>query len=203
MHNGIDLDAIVGAESRAGADAGSSFVLCVAAQNEKKGLDVLLRAFAQLGPLSPPRTLRLVGDGPLRPRLEALARELALGDRVEFLGRRPHDEVASLVRGCEVFALPSIAEPFGIAALEALACGRPVVASAVGGLPEFIEDGRNGLLVAPGDPEALACALRRLLEDGALRAALGEAGRRTAHEGYSAEAMGAAYEAKLTELLSR
>jgi glycosyltransferase involved in cell wall biosynthesis len=203
IHNGIDLEELTRSDGDAGAGASGPYLLCIAAHNEKKALDVLLRAFARIAPAHPELRLLLVGDGPLRGQLEALARALALGERVEFLGPRGRKEVARLLRGCLVFVLPSRSEPFGMVVAEALACGRPVVASAVGGIPEIVEDGRSGVLVAPDDPEALARAVSRLLDDAALREALAAAGRTRARLGFGCEQMGAAYESLFAALARR
>ena len=97
-----------------------------------------------------------------------------MAERVRFPG--PHHPVEEALSALDVFAFPSRWEPFGLAALEAMSLGLPVVASRVGGLPEFITDEREGLLVPPGDPVALAAALRRLAGDEPLRLRLGQAG---------------------------
>src|SRR5262249_38099065 len=121
--------------------------------------------------------LVLAGDGPDRSKLEAQARALGLGENARFLGVR-HD-IQSLYAAVDVFALPSLEEGSPNALLEAMACGRAIVASRVGGVPEVVEDGRSGLLVEPGSPAALAEALARLASDAPLRHRLGrEAARR-------------------------
>jgi N-acetyl-alpha-D-glucosaminyl L-malate synthase BshA len=110
-----------------------------------------------------PCRLELVGDGPERSRVESLVRDLGLQDHVSFRGER--DDVASLYGGSDVFLLPSESESFGLAALEAMACGVPVVASDVGGLPDVVADGETGFLLPVGDVAAMAEAARRLLTD--------------------------------------
>lgn len=136
-----------------------------------KGVHVLVRAVAALEGV----TLAIAGDGPERPRLEALAAEL--GVEARFLGWVDAARRASLLRGCRVFAFPSLwQEPFGIAGVEALAAGIPVVASAVGGVPHWLEEGRGGLLVPPGDPDALGAAIGRVLGERELAASLAAAG---------------------------
>ncbi|MGE5506955.1 MAG: glycosyltransferase family 4 protein [Chitinophagales bacterium] len=127
-----------------------------------KGVDVLLRSGV--------RPLLVVGDGSQRRTLEALA-----GDGATFTGFRP--DAVRLMASCEVIAVPSLVEPFGLVAAEAAALGRPVVASAVGGLAEIVVDGETGYLVPPGDPVALGEALRRLQADPALARRLGEVAR--------------------------
>lgn len=136
-----------------------------------KGVHVLVRALAELGGVS----VAIAGDGPERARLEALAAELGVDAR--FLGWVDGRRRAALLRGCRVFAFPSLwQEPFGIAGVEALAAGIPVVASAVGGVPSWLEEGRGGLLVPAGDPAALSAALRRVLDEPALAESLAVAG---------------------------
>jgi N-acetyl-alpha-D-glucosaminyl L-malate synthase BshA len=119
--------------------------------------------------------LVLVGDGPERPAVEALARELGLSDYVRCLGSLT--QFADLLARADLFLLPSETESFGLAALEALACSVPVVASAVGGLSEVVRDGATGLLVPPSDPSALAAAVLSLLEDEPRRLAMAQAAR--------------------------
>jgi len=138
-----------------------------------KALEVALAALVELEEV----TLFLAGDGPERASLEFLAAELGLGERVRFLGAVGRREVLELFRAADVSVLSSAWENFPHTLVEALAVGTPVVATAVGGVPEIVRDGENGLLVPPGDPAALAAALRRFLGDaelqGRLRAAAG------------------------------
>jgi len=121
--------------------------LCVGALEERKNVVRLAEAFSQVGE----GTLTFAGDGPLRPRLEGR-------DRVRLLGRVPHDEIPRLLAECRVLAQPSLVEPLGQALLEAMACGRSVVATRIGGPPEFVTPG-TGILVDPLDVDDLARAL--------------------------------------------
>ena len=148
-------------------------VVFVGRLTRQKALEVALRAVAAV----PAARLLLVGDGPEREALERLAAELDLDGRVSFLGRRPRDEALRLVAGAEAVLLSSDWENLPHAAVEALSVGTPVVATAVGGVPEVVRDGVNGLLVPPGSPAALAAALRRLLAEEGLRARLAAAAR--------------------------
>jgi glycosyltransferase involved in cell wall biosynthesis len=141
-----------GDEPRAG-------LLAVSLLYEAKGFDVLLDALARL----PGERLRLVGDGPLRPALEAQTKRLGVADRVVFHGQAPKQEVAALMRRARLVVVPSRFETSGVVALEALASGTPVVASAVGALPELLAGG-GGLLARPGDPEDLARRVREALD---------------------------------------
>lgn len=140
-----------------------------------KNQQVLLRAFAQLRAGMPQAVLAIVGDGSLREPLERLAGELALGDAVRFLGDR--SDVPRLLAGMEVFTLPSSSEGYSIALLEACAAALPIVATDVGGNREIVHEGRNGRLVAAGDPANLAEALRALLAMPEEATRMGQAGR--------------------------
>ncbi len=203
IHNALDLSVVSDPNPvSAGADE-PPFILTVAQHNEKKALDMLLAAFDMIASRYPALELHLVGDGPLRPELEAQADRSAARSRIRFLGTRPHDEVVGQMRRCRLFVLPSRSEPFGIAALEALACGRPVVASRVGGLPEFIQDGVTGLLVPPDRPDRLAAAIVRLLDDATLAKRLGAAGALLVREGFGSERAGQEYETLFTRLLAQ
>ncbi|WP_035845628.1 glycosyltransferase family 4 protein [Kitasatospora azatica] len=153
-----------------------------------KGVDVLLHAFALLaaGTGLPRARLRLVGGGDALPDLLALADRLGIADRVTADGELTGEQLVTAVRTAAVLVLPSRteAESFGMALVEAMACGTPVVGSAVGGIPHVVTDRRTGLLVPPGDAGALAGALRELLTDGPLADRLGAAGCRQAREHY-------------------
>lgn len=109
----------------------------------------------------------VVGGGPERERLERLAGELGVGSRIRFLGPRPHDEMPGLLCSGDLAVLPSLVEATSVAALESMACGVPVAASNVGGLPQIVDDAVGGLF-EPGDPEALAAKVVALLADPAL-----------------------------------
>jgi len=190
------------AEVRRAESAGAADVvlLAAAALVRRKGIDVLLDALAALRARDLHPRLWIAGDGPERAALCAQASALALEDRVRWLGRR--DDVGDLLAACDVFVLPSRAEGLGVAALEAMAAARPVVASAVGGLADAVVDGRTGLLVEPADPVALAVALSQLLYDPALRARLGAAGPARIAEGYLPEQMVASYERLYASVLA-
>lgn len=153
---------------------------------EVKGFAVALRAVARLAPAHPRLRYVLIGDGPLRPALEAQARRLGIASRVRFAGALPHDAVRRELARAHLYCQPSVRgadgaeEGQGLAVIEAQASGLPAVASRSGGLPESVRDGDTGLLVAPGDDGALARALGTLAADAGRRAALGRAARRFA-----------------------
>jgi glycosyltransferase involved in cell wall biosynthesis len=141
-----------------------------------KGLDILLTALASEA-LRAARLL-VVGDGDLKRRYQEQARQLGIGERVRFYGEAAQEALPPLYRACDVVSMPSLVnESFGLVAVEALACGVPVVASNGPGVRSVIDHARDGLLVPPGDAPALAAALASLLGDPARRAEMGRAGR--------------------------
>jgi glycosyltransferase involved in cell wall biosynthesis len=144
-------------------------VLFVGKDFARKGGPVLLEAFARLR-RTQPRARLLVAGAPAPPRS-------AIPPGVFFLGRVPTSDLASLLGRATVFALPTLREPFGIAFLDAMACGVPCVGTRVEAVPELVRHEETGLLVPPGDPAALALALERLLGDPALARAMGARGR--------------------------
>jgi glycosyltransferase involved in cell wall biosynthesis len=141
-------------------------------------------------------TLVVAGDGPERVALERRSAELGLDERVRFLGSVPRDRVLELFRAADASVLPSAWENFPHTVVEALAVGCPVIATAVGGVPEVIRDGENGLLVAPRDADALAAAIARFFGDAELRARLAAAAAPSV-AGYSEDAVFTAIEAEL------
>ena len=138
-------------------------------------------------------TLRLVGDGPDRPALEQAIAAAGLQDRVVLAGPRTREEVAADLASSDVLVAPSVPTKQGrregipVVLMEAMSSGLPVVASGISGIPELVDDGWNGLLVPPGDPAALARALRRLALSASLRRRLGAEGRRTVERGFDVE----------------
>jgi glycosyltransferase involved in cell wall biosynthesis len=165
------------------AAPGDVLVVVLGALERRKGHAVLLAAASRLDGL--PLRYVFCGEGSEHAALTAAA--APLGDRVVFAGFRR--DVAACLAAADVVALPSLHEGLGVAALEAMAAGRPVVASRVGGLGEVVVDGETGALVPPGDPASLAEALRGLAADPARRARLGEAGRARVLARYTAARM--------------
>lgn len=153
---------------------------------EQKGVDTLLEAWAQVSRQYPAARLVIVGDGKERPALEARAAALGLSG-VRFAGWAP--DAACLMPGCDIIAMPSRWEGFGLVALEAMAAARPLVTSRVSALPEIVVDLKTGLLVPPDDPPALAEAISGLLADPAWAGAMGQAGRARLAEAFSPERM--------------
>jgi glycosyltransferase involved in cell wall biosynthesis len=181
------------------AEPDTACLLVAAALVRRKGIDVLLDALARLAEDELFPTLWIAGEGPERATLERLARHRGIASQVRFLGQR--DDVADLLAACDIFVLPSRHEGLGVAALEAMALARPVVASRVGGLGEAVLHQGTGLLVPPDDAPALQAALARLLREPALRERLGAAGPARVAQRYHAEAMVEAYERLYFEVL--
>lgn len=140
-----------------------------------------------------------VGGGDLRDELQAQIDAAGLGPRVRLLGQR--SDVVDVLAALDIFAMPSRREGLPMALLEAMAMARPVLATAVGSIPEVIQDGENGLIVPPEDPAALEAALRRLLADAGLRSRLGAAARATVQARFSSAQTAAAYERLYDEAL--
>lgn len=152
----------------------------------KNGVQYFVRAMPRIA-RERPATARIVGDGPEREKLVELARDLGIDDRVEFLGARPNEEMPDLLRWADLAVIPSLMEATSIAALEAMSCGVPVAASAVGGLPEIIDED-VGVLFEPANPDALAGAVLRLLARSDLER-MGREARRRVVERWSIERM--------------
>jgi N-acetyl-alpha-D-glucosaminyl L-malate synthase BshA len=149
-------------------------------------VDVFLRVRQEV-----PCRLLMVGDGPERGRVEQRCRDCDACNSITFVGSLPLIE--EVLVGADLFFLPSETESFGLAALEALSCEVPVIATAVGGLPEVVLDGENGFLHPIGDVEGMAASSLRLLKDEPMRKAFGASGRRRALEVYSQAAIVAQY----------
>ena len=192
------------------AGAGPAPARCVAVGRfvRQKGFDTLLRAWREVLAGWPPRLpdpeLVLVGDGPQRPALTGLVDGLGLGGSVRLTGAVPRDRVLAELRAARVFALPVrsrwgglYAEGLGLAAVEAAACGLPVVVGRSGGAPETVRAGRTGAVVDPDDPAALAALLLPPLLDPVRAAELGAAGREHVAARFGADAARATLRAAL------
>ncbi|MEJ2890836.1 glycosyltransferase [Actinomycetospora aeridis] len=174
-------------------------VLTVSRLVPRKGVDTVIAAMARL-----PRDAELVIAGGPRPegldddpevaRLRTLARSAGVADRVSFLGAVGHDALPALYRDADAVACVPAYEPFGLVPLEAMACGRPVVAAAVGGLADTVVDGVTGHHVPTGDPGAVAAALERLRADPRRARRMGRAGRRRAETEYGWDRVAASHE---------
>jgi glycosyltransferase involved in cell wall biosynthesis len=166
----------------------------------KNGVEFLVRAMPHILREGPVQAV-LIGDGPERGRLEALAAELGVAAQVTFMGKRPHGDMPGLLSSGSLAVIPSLMEATSVAALEAMACELPVVASRVGGLPEIVDD-EVGRLFEPGDPEALARAVLAVLQGGDLPA-LGARARERVVDQWSNHRLAARHLEIYEELLGR
>jgi glycosyltransferase involved in cell wall biosynthesis len=188
---GVDLDLFQRAPSDLRAALGlesAEVVLYVGRFAPLKNVSLLIEAFALLRRARPRARLVLVGEGALERRLRGQARRLGLEAAVLFVGARPLGDLPRYYAAADVFALPSSFDNSPNVLLEAMACELPVVATRVGGVPRYVEDGANGLLVEPGQPDRLAAALARVLDDAALRARLVAGGLEQVRHGRSWQA---------------
>lgn len=207
--NGVDLAQLDRAARQDGAplrtklrlEKGAPLVGFVGRLEEAKGCDQLLYAAADVLQAEPTARFVIAGDGRWKPRLERLAQSLELGPAVFFIGWQAN--VAALIEQVDLVAVPSRWESFGLAAAEAMALRRPVVATAVDGLPEVVEDGVTGRLVAPADPTALATGILELIRNPALRARMGEQGRKRVEKRFTLAGMVAAHHTLYDRLLGR
>jgi glycosyltransferase involved in cell wall biosynthesis len=190
------VDTHLFAPGRAGAQSSAPTLLSVGRLVERKGIDTIIRALAKL-----PGVELTVAGGPDRAelpthpeavRLRELAAALGVADRLRLVGSVAHDQMPALMRAADLVVCTPWYEPFGIVPIEAAACGRAVVGSAVGGLLDTVVDGRTGTLVPPRDPNAVALAVRELLSDSALRTRYEAAARRRALRHYDWSSVAAA-----------
>jgi glycosyltransferase involved in cell wall biosynthesis len=196
--SGIDPERFAAVGAR--ADDGVTVVGCLAGLEKRKGHLYLLEAAALLKAEGLSIRYQLAGDGPLRDQLETEAKRLGVAEEVCFLGFVA--DTARFLAGVDLLAMPSLYEGLGVAALEGMAAGRPVVATRVGGLSESVLDGVSGFLVPPQDPAALAAAIAKLARSRALGQAMGGRGRERASEYFSLQRMALQNEFYYRELLS-
>ena len=181
--SGVDTDQFCPAH--AGTVASSRWIVCVARHVPVKNLDVLLRACALLRDRGRQFQCAMVGGGVLRSDLEATRDRLGLTDLVQFAGDATEREVLAWWRRAGIGVLTSDSEGMPVSLMEAAACGVPVVATSVGGVPELVDEGVTGYLIPRGDAAALADRLALLLDDADLRAAMGAAARRRAERRFT------------------
>jgi glycosyltransferase involved in cell wall biosynthesis len=193
VYEGVEVPPATTSESRELARqrwgvAGNERLLgCVGYLLPEKGQESVLRAMPEVRKKFPATRLLLAGDGPCRTRLEGLTKQLDLQNAVIFAGFV--EGVAQVYAALNIFVFPSLAEPLGTSLLAAMAYGLPVLAVASGGVPEYVDDRENGLLIAKSDPELTADGLLRLLMDDSLSAQLGRKARRTIEDKFSAGRM--------------
>lgn len=207
--NGVDTDRFrpgldgTAVRQQYGIPEGAKVILFVGALDRAhhfKGVPYLLRALERLRRTD--AVLLLAGDGDLRPALAQLAGDLGVADRVCFAGGVPHDRLPLYYAAAEVTVLPSFPpESFGLVLIEAMACGRPVVAHNIPGVRSVVSDGTDGLLAQPGDVDDLAATIETILGNPALGAQMGAAGRHKVEARYDWRHIGAALERVYLEAL--
>ncbi len=199
IHSGIDPERFVGCAA-ASAEAGREVVVgIVAALEERKGHRYLLEAAAALKRRGHKIEYLVAGEGPVRRELEERVKALNLGNEVRFCGFV--SDAPDFLSRIDIFILPSLYEGLGVAVLEAMAAGKPVIASRVGGLPELVADGETGFLVAPKNVDGLVEAIARLTDDESLAREMGRKGAARARANFSLEQMAAKNEAYYYELV--
>lgn len=186
LHGPVPTPAAETMRHKLGIPPGATVVATAGRLTAVKDQASLIRAVADCRRRGTSLFLLLLGEGELRRDLEVLASELGIADASRFLGWQP--DVAPFIDACDLFCLPSRNEGMGKVLVEAMALGKPIVASDIGGIPDLVHPGVNGLLVPPGDPSALSHAIDRLARDPVERLRMGEAGRRISRD-YSVEAM--------------
>jgi L-malate glycosyltransferase len=201
IHNAVDMTEFEPHEP--GELQRGQHILCIALHHPRKAIDVLIKAFKIFSQNHTEVELWLVGDGPITGQLEDLVHQLGLTEQVKFLGGQGRPAVRKLLRQCSFLVLSSRDEPFGIAILEAFASRKPVVASAVGGIPEIIADGKNGILVEPENPQALCDAMTTVWNDRELAERLACAGYATVKQHFQWEIAAARYEELFMKLLGQ
>lgn len=193
IRNGIDLEKKPNQTDRwqirkeLGVDAEICLIGTVGRLTPVKGLSYLLQSVSMLLRRRTNVRLLIVGDGVIRKDLEAQAHDLGIGENVVFLGHR--EDTLELMQALDIFVLPSLSEGIPMALLEAMAVSRAVVASRVGGIPEIVEDGVEGILVEPMDVNQLAESCGRLIESPATAMKMGEQARKRVIQDFSASAM--------------
>jgi len=202
IHNGVDLERLQSQASDVlpvSMSHGAPLIGYVGRLEPVKGCEFFLRAAAMVRERFPESSYVVAGSGSAESSLRELAHSLGIADRVSFLGHL--DTTAALISSLDVLVVPSLSEASGLSAIEAMALGTPVVATAVGGLPEVLAEGECGLLVAPSDPGAITSAVTRLLDEPDLVQRLVAAGRTRAEKVFSAERMVDEYLALYRELV--
>jgi len=178
--NGVDVDKFrpIGGEVDGLILWGGRFV-------PQKGLEYLIKGLRIVAMKYPTVKLVMTGDGPLLPKIRGIVKRYKLMENVIFMGLQPREEIPSIINRTSIYALPSLNEGMPYALLEAMACGKPVIGTDIPGINNVVTHGRNGLLVLPRDPKAIANAVLTLLYDENLRRRLGRNARQLMVEKYS------------------
>jgi len=193
LGNGVDTEFFCPVERSQGGSPSTTYLLAAGRLDLRKGFEDLIEAMPHIASRFPDTWLYIAGTGPLEVQLRSRITELKLDGVVRLLGHVDHSRMVRLYQGALIFAHAAHYEGLPTVLLEAMACGTPVVATAVSGALDVVDDGVNGLLVPARSPEALADAICKLLGDNAMRAHMGLAGQRTVEDRYSWSAVGAAY----------
>jgi glycosyltransferase involved in cell wall biosynthesis len=180
--NGIDMMGLNPPGSVLEEPVNTPYVISVGRFIAEKGFDILVKAFSIAGAKYPEYTLIIIGDGDEKRNLLCLKDRIGLKNRVLFLGEMKHESVLRYMALSSFVVLPSRQESFGIVLLEAMVCGKAVIGTNVGGIPEIVIDGENGLLVNPEDEFGLADAMVYLIENEEARDGLGLSGKKIAVE---------------------
>jgi len=160
-------------------------IFILGAHEPHKGIKYLIKAIPTVLKDVPNAFFLIGGDGSLRSSHEVLVKELGVSENVIFTGYIPLEETPQFYAACDIFVVPSVVEAFGLVTIEAMACGKPVIGTNVGGIPDIIEDGVNGYLVKTKDFGALAEKILILLKDSDLREKMGKAGRETVEKKFN------------------
>jgi len=180
VHNGVDPNLF--SPNQAEIRHLDPEILVVGSLLPSKGHELALRALGTLRPTFPRLQCRIIGEGPFRAQFEGQARDLGIAQQVQFVGRQSRSEVAEAMRRCSVFVLPSRNEGFGCVYLEAMSCGKPVIACQGQGIDDVVEHGKNGWLIPADGLEQLVQGLSVLLASPEIRRRLGVAARQTIME---------------------
>ncbi len=193
IHNGIDNIRIVSGKGTSdlrkelGIPINHSIICIIAHMEEHKGLKYLLKSASLLLESKSNISFLLVGDGALTGELKKLCIYLKIEKNVIFAGER--SDIPEILSLTDIFVLPSLREGLGLAILEAMACGKPVIATNVGGIPEIVKNGVSGILVSPGDPEALQTAIKELLDDKEMQKKMGYEGKKICEMNFNSGTM--------------
>lgn len=189
VHYAIDMDKFRPSTTQELLNIPKPIIGTVTRLLHQKGVHVLLAAFAKCLETYPKASLVIVGDGPVRRQLEEQSRTLSIAAQTHFLGYVAHPTLGDILEAFDIFAFPTFGEGFGLALLEAMTSGKPVVASKVMAIPEIVIDGETGLLVPPDDSDALARALLKLMSDPRKCQQFGTAGRQRVEAEFTLDRM--------------